>query len=453
MTRNAATLIRTLVFGVVLTLVSATTGSAQDVARIDQVVSSYASAGRFMGAVLVARGDEVLFSRGYGSANLEWSVPNAPSTRFRIASLTKQFTAAAILLLEEHGKIRLDDPVKVYVPDAPATWDDVTIFRLLTHTSGIPDYTRFSNFRSLQRSPATAEQIMSWFRDKPLEFRPGERFAYSNSGYILLGYLIEKLSGRSYAQFVTENILAPLGMNDSGYDAAAVVIPNRASGYVPGPHGPMNAGFVDMSVPYAAGALYSTTGDLSRWEQALFGGKLLSAQSVSRMTTPFKSNYAFGLMVDTTRVGRVIYHNGGIDGFNAYLAYYPDDKVTIVVLANVSGRSPDEIGSILGRLAHGETVLLTSERREISVSRDILAAYVGRYELQPGFDLMIALDGDHLTVNATGQSVAVPLFAESDTLFFQTTVDAQVEFARDPKGLVTHLVLHQNGRDTKAMRK
>jgi CubicO group peptidase (beta-lactamase class C family) len=227
--RFARTIGTHFVHSVVVALFSVVTCSAQDVSRIDQVLTSYFASGKFMGSVLVARGENLIFSKGYGSANLEWNIPNSPSTKFRIASIGKQFTAAAILLLEERGKIRLDDSVKVYLSDAPASWDNVTVFRLLTHTSGIPDYTRLPNFKSLEPFPATPEQIVSWFRDKPLDFQPGERISYSNSGYILLGSLIEKVSGRSYGDFVAENIFKPLGMSDSGYDSNTIIT-NRAAG-------------------------------------------------------------------------------------------------------------------------------------------------------------------------------------------------------------------------------
>jgi CubicO group peptidase (beta-lactamase class C family) len=308
-----------------------------------------------MGSVLIARDDELVFSRGYGSANLEWNIPNSPSTKFRIGSLTKQFTAASILLLEERGKIRIEDPVRVYLPDAPAAWDNVTVFSLLTHTSGIPNFTSFPNYQSWKVFPASAAEVVAFFRDKPLDFPAGEQFSYSNSGYALLGYLIERISGLSYEQFVAENIFVPLGMKDSGYDSNTIIA-NRAAGYSPGAGGPVNAAFIDMSVPYAAGGLYSTTLDLWRWEQALFGGKLLSAGSLLKMTTPYKGNYGFGLAVGTASARRVIFHNGGIEGFNTFLAYYPEDKMTIVVLGNLNGPAPDQMGPTLGKLAHGEDV-------------------------------------------------------------------------------------------------
>src|SRR5581483_8105151 len=191
--------------------------------RMDQIVRSYVSKDQFMGSVLVARGSDVLFSQGYGSADLEWNIPNAPSTKFRLGSVTKQFTAASILLLEERGKLSVNDPVKKYLPDAPAAWDKITIFHLLTHTSGIPNFTAFPDYRKLEPFPATAEQLVARFRDKPLEFEPGSKWNYSNSGYVLLGYLIEKISGDSYQKFVSENILTPLGMKDSGYDSNAAI--------------------------------------------------------------------------------------------------------------------------------------------------------------------------------------------------------------------------------------
>jgi CubicO group peptidase (beta-lactamase class C family) len=264
---------------------------------MEQIIQSYVSNKQFMGTVLVARGTEIILDKGYGSANLEWDIPNSPSTKFRLGSITKQFTAASIMLLQERQKLSIDDPVKKYMPDAPAAWDKITIFNLLTHTSGIPNYTGFPEFTTLQLSPITSEKLVAVFRDKPLDFQPGEKWNYSNSGYVLLGFLIEKISGETYEKFLQENVFTPLGMQDSGYDSNSAIIPHRATGYAPGRGGIVNAGFVHMTTPFSAGALYSTTGDLLRWEQGLFGGKLLSADSLAKMTTPFKNDYAFGLGV------------------------------------------------------------------------------------------------------------------------------------------------------------
>jgi CubicO group peptidase (beta-lactamase class C family) len=166
-----------------------------------------------------------LFSKGYGSADLEWNVPNSPNTKFRLGSVTKQFTAASILLLEERGTLSVTDPVKKYLPDAPAAWDKITIFNLLTHTSGIPNYTSFPDYAKLEPFPTTARELVARFRDKPLDFEPGEKWSYSNSGYVLLGYLIEKITGASYETFLGENIFTPFRMTDSGYDSTSAIIP------------------------------------------------------------------------------------------------------------------------------------------------------------------------------------------------------------------------------------
>jgi CubicO group peptidase (beta-lactamase class C family) len=423
---------------------------AQDASRMDQIVQSYVSAKTFMGTVLVARGGAVLFSKGYGMADLEWDIPNSPSTKFRLGSVTKQFTAASILLLEERGKLKVEDPVKKYMPDAPAAWDKITIFHVLTHTSGIPSFTSFPDYSQTEPFETTPEKLVARFRDKPLDFAPGEKWSYSNSGYVLLGYLIEKISGQSYATFVQENIFAPLGMKDSGYDSNSKVIPHRASGYTTDKGVIENAGFIHMSIPFSAGSLYSTTEDLLRWERGLFGGKVLSAASLQKMTTPFKEDYAFGLGVHTTGGHKVIDHGGGIEGFNTHLAYYPEDQLTVVVLGNLNGQAPSDIAGKLGALAHGQPVQLITERKEITLPVAKLAGYVGTYELAPRINLMITLDGNQLMTQLTGQG-KIPIFAQSENLFFLKVVDAQLEFGKDEKG--AYVILHQGGRDQKAVKK
>jgi CubicO group peptidase (beta-lactamase class C family) len=421
-----------------------------DVARMEQIIRTYVPS-KFMGSVLVARDGKVLLDKAYGFANLEWDVPNTPTTKFRLGSITKQFTVASILLLEERGKLKVEDPVKKYMPDAPAAWDKITIFHVLTHTSGIPSLTSFPDFESHEAQAMTPDKLVEWFRDKPLEFEPGTKWNYSNSGYILLGYLIEKISGQSYSEFIQQNIFGPLGMKDSGYDSNAAIIPHRASGYAPGKDGPVNAGFVHMSIPFSAGALYSTTEDLLRWEQGLFGGKVLKAESLAKMTTPFKQDYAFGLGVSTNNGHKMIAHDGGIQGFNTSLAYFPDDKLVVAVLANLNGPA-GQIAGNLAKVVHGEKVVLPTERKEVTVSPEILKQYVGTYELTPKFSLAITLEGGQLISQGTNQE-KVPMFAESETMFFLKLVDAQIEFVKNEKGEVTNMVLHQNGRDVKGVKK
>jgi CubicO group peptidase (beta-lactamase class C family) len=326
--------------------------------KMDQIVQSYVDARQFMGVVLVARGDDILFGNAYGSANLEWKTPNTTTTKFRIGSITKQFTAASVLLLEERGKLALDEPVRTYYPDAPAAWKDVTLFHLLTHTSGIPNYDKAMDYPAVRKAGATPEQLVRHLLDDALEFAPGTAMRYSNSGYALLGYIIEKTSGVSYAQFVERNLLAPLGMKDSGYDSASTLIERRAAGHEFTAGGPVNASFVDMSVPYAAGALYSTTEDLLRWERALFGGRVLSPPSMKKMLSPTPHGYALGLIVRRQFGRELIEHGGNIAGFSSQMNFYPESQVTIIVLSNLRTSAAKRMTAKLGALMHGEPVAL-----------------------------------------------------------------------------------------------
>ena len=339
--------LRALATTVVLALVVAPAPGArvaQDAARFDAVVQPFAASGRFMGAALVARGDEIVFSKAYGKANVEWDIPNDPSTKFRIGSITKQFTAALILLLEQDGTLSIQDPLGRHLPGAPEAWKDVTLFHLLTHTSGIVNFTALPDYRTRQVQPTTPAEELERLRDEPLDFPPGSNYRYSNSGYLVLGHVIERLTGRPYAQVLSERILGPLGMTSSGYDSNAEIVVHRASGYTVGPDGPRNAPFVHMTVPHAAGALYSTTGDLHRWTRALHGGRVLSADSFRKMTTANRNNYGLGLTVRDVDGRRLIGHGGSINGF---VGYYPDSETTVVVLANVAG-SAQQVATALG---------------------------------------------------------------------------------------------------------
>ena len=432
----------------ILFLALATRAFAQDTARMEQVIQSYVKAGSFMGTVLIARDGHIVLDKAYGSANLEWDIPNTPTTKFRLGSITKQFTAASVLLLEERGKLKIDDKVKTYLPDAPMSWDRITIYNLLTHTAGLPNFTSLPEYSTLKNTNATPARIIETFKDKPLDFGPGEKMSYSNSGYVVLGAIIEKVSGGSYAKFVQDNIFTPLGMKDSGYDSNTTIIPHRASGYTKGPVATVNAAYIHMSVPHAAGALYSTTEDMLKWETGLFAGKVVSQASLTKMTTPFKNDYAFGLISRDDKGRRIIWHNGGIDGFNTSMSYFPATKTVVIVLSNVAGTVPDTLGAQLSALMFGETVTLTSERKEVTLPVATLSKYVGDYQLAPGVTMTITLEGDHLGAQLTGQGKNM-IFPESETKFFLKVVDAQVEFAADGSSLT----LHQNGRDTKASRK
>lgn len=335
-------------------------GFAQETAQMEEVIRAQTAGDRFMGAVLVAKGDTIVFDHAYGWANVEWQVPNTTATRFRVGSITKQFTAAAVLRLQEQGKLNVDDSLAKYVTDAPENWRPITLRLLLHHTSGIGSFTALPDFAVLRRSPLQLAKSIARLREVPNEAPAGDKYHYSNTGYLMLGYVIEQVSGQSYAMFLREQFLQPLGLADTDCDSNEAIVPRRASGYTWVHDRLQNAGYINMEVPQAAGALYSTTHDLLRWTRALFGGRVLSADSLAAMTTPGLGNYGFGLVIRTVDGHQLIEHAGSIDGFNSHLAYYPESGITIIVLANVNGSAPTKLAEQLGRLAHGESLTVDS---------------------------------------------------------------------------------------------
>lgn len=425
---------------------------AQNTQRMDEIVRTYTDNHHFMGSVLVAKGDHIVFQKSYGYANLEWKTPNVDDGKYRLGSITKQFTAASILLLEEQGKLSTSDPVKKYYAEAPAAWDKITLHNLLTHTSGIPSFTNLPNYRELEPIPSTPEKEIALVRDKPLDFAPGTKWDYSNTNYLVLGYIVEKVSGMPLADFLQKNIFDKLGMKNSGIDTRDPILEHRVYGYTPAANGMKNAGYIDMSIPHGAGAMYSTTGDLLKWTNGLFSGRLLKAESLTKMTTPFLNDYAYGLAVSKTKSGhKMIEHGGGIEGFNTELAYFPHDKLTVIALANLNGQAVTDIFKDLAAVYFNEPVVLPSERKAISVEPGVLQQYVGVYAMDP-LTATVSLDGGQLYVQLGGQP-KFAIYPASQTLFFLKEVDAQMEFVKDAGGKVTKATVHQNGDDTEWIRK
>ncbi len=426
--------------------------SGQDTAaRMDAYLAAAQKLEWFSGSVLVARGGQIILSRGYGMANYELEVPNTPQTKFRLGSVTKQFTAMAILELEEKGKLKVTDTVKTIFPDYPGG-DRITIHHLLTHTSGIPNYTAFPDYIKLQGVPSPALQIVERFKNMPLDFAPGDKFSYSNSGYVLLGAIIEKLTGGSYEDYVGENIFRPLSMDDSGYDHAGTVLKNRASGYE-FPDGKMsNASYVDMSVPHAAGALYSTVGDLYKWDRALYTEKLVSKAGLARLFTPFKGDYAYGWEIGSFAGRKNIRHSGGVNGFSSDISRFPDDDACVIVLNNFMTAYTPEISDALAGLLFGQAVEMPKEKKAVALPAAILDAYQGRYQLEGSpIVLSITRDGDGIFVQVQ-QQPRLALIAESETKFFIKSAGLELVFVKDASGRVTHLILLQGKRETKAIR-
>jgi CubicO group peptidase (beta-lactamase class C family) len=422
-------------------------GAEPDAARMDAVVASRVEAGQFSGNVLVQRGEETVFAKSVGSADVEHDVPNRAETKFRIGSITKQFTAAAVLLLEQDGKLSVQDPVGAHMPDAPETWKGIRIHHLLSHTSGIPNFTAFPEYRELKLTEMKAADLVKTFRDKPLEFEPGTRFQYSNSGYLLLGYLVGQIAGQTYEELLRSRIFGPLQVKSSGYDHNTAIVKHRASGYTRGPGGNRrNADYINMSVPHAAGGLYSTTTDLCRWMRGLFGGEVLSSASLKKMTTPNLESYGYGLVTGESAGRTFVAHGGGIEGFNTDLRYFPDEQMCVTVLSNVNTNATGAMADELAKLAFGEQVTLHAERKEIPLNREILAKYAGVYRSGGGPTMTITLEDSGL-MSRLGNQPKLRIYPESKTTFFPKDVAAELVFSRDSTGNATGFVLHQAGRE------
>lgn len=431
--------------GLAAVLLVAVPGQAQDIKRLETVVDAFVASTQFSGTVLVAKGDQVLLDKGYGAANVEWNIANAPDTKFRLGSVTKQFTAASVMLLQERGKLQVADPVGKYVPGLPASWNAITIAQLLHHTSGIANFTAQKEYRGIEPFSKKPAEILTMVRDLPLRFEPGSRFEYSNSGYVLLGQLIEQASGETYAEFVSKNIFAPLGMQDSGYDWNAAILPHRAAGYERKGKGLVNAGFINMSIPHAAGALYSTTHDLLRWNRGLYEGKLLKPESLNEMLTPGLQNYGYGVVVRDTSAGKEMQHDGSIEGFSTTLSYRFRDKVSVIALSNVEDSMLEPLSVNLAAVAGGASVVLPHERKAIALTAAQRGALLGTYAMQQGPKFYVREGEGGITGRLDGQG-ALPLYAESPDQLFALVVDAQFVAERDAHGTVPAMTLVQNGQ-------
>ena len=315
-------------------------------------MKSYDKNTKFMGSILLAKDGRTIFEKSYGMANAEWKVSNTSATRFNIGSLTKQFTGLAILMLADRGKLTLEDKVSRFYDRSPDAWNDVSIYNLLSHTSGIPN-AEISDFPKGIAQHYSPEELIEIFRNKPLDFPAGSKRKYSNSGYYLLGYIIEKVTGQKYADFIQNNIFDPLSMRNSGYESNASLIQYRASGYGVDGDKLLNADYLDWSIPYSAGGLYSTAEDLLRWDQALRTEKLLSKPWLDRLFDPDKSGYNYGWFIRDENGRRRIYHEGGNPGFASYIARYPDQKLVVIVLSNLEISPASTIGIDLASLYFG----------------------------------------------------------------------------------------------------
>jgi D-alanyl-D-alanine carboxypeptidase len=331
------------------TLTFAALSWSQDLGEwTDSYVKSLAPAKHFRGIIVAERNGQVLVEKSYGKAVEEWQVPNSEETKFEIASLSKQFTATAILQLADAGKLNVEDPVSKYYPDSPPAWKGMTIHHLLTHTSGLPE-NEWGNFYKGKAAPYTTEEQVKTFRDRPLGFPPGSEWKYRNTEYYLLAYVVEKLSGESYATYLAHHIFEPLKMTHSGFATMAAIVPQMSEGYSRQGGTLVRREYFDRSMETGAGGIYTTADDLLRWNKALDSPGLLSAQGLDFMFTPHPpGNYGAGWFVETSPRLK-IYHEGGDPGFAAFEARYPDRHVVIIVLSNEDDSPVREIADAMAK--------------------------------------------------------------------------------------------------------
>ncbi len=394
-------------------------------------------------AVIVVRQGKVILRKGYGKANMELGVPIEPDMVFRTGSVTKQFTAVAILMLVDQGKISLDDEITKFLPDYPTNGHKITVEHLLTHTSGIKSYTSLPEWTPLWRKDMPLSELIALFKDKPMDFAPGERYAYNNSAYVLLGAIIEKASDQSYQDFIEKNIFAPLGMKNSYYDDTARVIPRRVSGYSKGKEGFVNAAYLSMSQPHAAGSLLSTVDDLAIWDAALYTGNLVKPELLKRAWTSTKlnngreTNYGFGWSIGKYEGHSMIEHSGGIHGFASYALRSPEDRIFVAALTNKDFESPGRVVFKIAAMALGKPFV---DPPMITVSDAVLDKYVGVYQLSATEEVVVRRDSGKLIVRGAGGGAA-EFFPKSETEFFVKDSRPRLRFTRTSDGTTTGLVV------------
>ena len=422
-------------------------------AKVAAYLAAMAELGRFSGSVLISVGREVLLCDGYGMADREHAVPNISQTKFRIGSISKQFTAMAILLLEQQGKLTVNDFISLHLPDAPNTWSGVKIRHLLNHSSGIPSLTEFVDQETTGRLPLTLVQWIDTFRDKPVQFKAGTQHHYSNSGYLLLGDIIERVSGLSYESFLDVTLFKPLEMADSGYDRHSKVLPNRATGYREEDNVWTRAPYIDMGFPFAAGALYSTVEDLYRWDQALLDNRLITEEASARMTTitPLLAAYGYGTVIGQLYGKRTLGHLGGIPGFRANLLRFPDEPACIIALCNTESSDFVSVPKTLSAMIFNQEYQSLEVPPLVPLPEALAQFYVGEYEIS--LDAVLKVEYKDYVLHMTCAEAQRSFIPKSQTRFVSENNDEELKFDGPIDKEQKYLVLVQNGVEVVATRK
>ena len=409
--------------------------------KLDKIFSDVYSPTTPGAAVLVKRGDEVLLRQGYGLADMELGVAIEPEMVFRLGSITKQFSAVAIMMMVEQGKLRLDQPLAEMLPDYPDVYDSkVTLEHLLTHTSGIPSYTGMADFWQSSRKDHSVAEMLDYFDEKELEFEPGARWVYNNSGYFLLGAILEAVSGKTYAEVMQEMLFTPLGLEHTTYGDPTRVTPGRVEGYqfIDGEY--RVADFISMTAPYAAGSLLANVDDLARWKDALeaahAGGEgLLEKSSLDKMWTEYRladgsgSGYGFGWQLGELQGHRVIHHGGGIHGFSTFALWLPEPDIFVAVLSNGHPQRPQMLCAQAAALVVGKPFI----RRPAKISPESFKRFEGVYQIDENTERVVRVEDGVLTTQRTG-SPKMKAIPSSATEFFYEDSLTRISFETDGNG-------------------
>jgi len=415
--------------------------------KIDSLIQKAVQLNRFNGTVLVSKKGKIVYEKAYGYQNVEKNIRNTSNTIYQIGSTTKEFTAAVILKLIENHQLSLDDKLSNYFPDF-IRGNEITIKHLLTHTSGIYEILRDPNAFNGGTQPRSKEQMLSFFINKPLDFDPGTQYSYCNSGYMLLGLIIEKVTGKSYEQVVKDFILKPLGMKHTGFDFVGLQSPDKAVGYSKYTNTIKEAAVPwDSTATYSAGSLYSTVEDLYRWHNGLLNYKVYNKSSLEKATTPFLEGYGLGCWIDMIYDKKVVSHGGNIFGFTGYFGRIQEEDVSIIILNNIFNRQIESIGLSILAILYDKPY---SYFDEIKLLPDTLEKYVGEYEVSTDYKVKIIRKANHLFIQRNN-GAAIEIFAYKENTFFQKDDDIRISF-KSEKDTINKITIME-GLNTKKGKK
>lgn len=429
-----------------ITVLTSTVFAQSKEEQLHKLMEAYASTNKLNGTVLIAQNNKILLSQGYGFRNVTDSLRNEVNTIFQVGSVTKQLTATVILKLQEMKKISIQDKLSKYFTDFP-NGENITIENLLTHTSGIYNYTDDRVFMQTQAlQPTNREKMLASFKDKPLKFVPGSDWEYSNSNYVLLGYIIEIVSRKPYEQVVRELILKPLKMNSTGFDYKTLKNDNTAQGYtVYSKEGNKESVEFDPTVSYAAGSMYTTTGDLYKWQKGMAENKIIKKSSFDKASTPNKYNYGYGIYINLFNNKKYIAHGGLTFGYTSYVGRLEEDDVSIIILNNIVNYSINDIAKDVLAILYNKPYKLPEALKETVLSTEILKKYSGTYEVSPQFTIAVTIENNQIFAQATGQN-KVLLSALKEDFFFLKGTDVKIEFKKDASNNIQGLLLMEGGQ-------